>query len=32
MTDQLKSITAQQCTLAPARYDDLKVLFLNCTL
>lgn len=32
MTDQFKKITADQCTLAPAKYDDLKVLFLNCTL
>ena len=32
MTDQLESITAQQCTNPPARYDDLNVLMLNCTL
>ncbi|MEM8955269.1 MAG: flavodoxin family protein [Verrucomicrobiota bacterium] len=33
MTEQLNKITALQCgSSAPARYDDLKVLFLNCTL
>lgn len=32
MSDQLKSITEQQCGCAPAKYDDLKVLMLNCTL
>jgi len=32
MTQQLKDITAQQCSVAPAKYDDLSVLFLNCTL
>jgi len=32
MTDQLTKITDHQCTAPPARYDDLKVLFLNCTL
>ena len=32
MSEQLKRITAKECTLAPAKYDDLKVLFLNCTL
>ncbi|MEM6259505.1 MAG: NAD(P)H-dependent oxidoreductase [Planctomycetota bacterium] len=32
MSEQLKRITAEQCTIAPAKYDDLKVLFLNCTL
>jgi len=32
MTDQLTKITEHQCTAAPATYDDLKVLFLNCTL
>ena len=32
MTEQLRSIMEQQCRVAPAKYDDLKVLFLNCTL
>ncbi len=33
MTEQLEKITALQCgSSAPAKYDDLKVLFLNCTL
>jgi multimeric flavodoxin WrbA len=32
MTDQLKTITAQQCESPPAKYDDLSVLMLNCTL
>ena len=32
MTDQLKGITDQQCTNAPASYNDLSVLMLNCTL
>jgi len=32
MTDQLKTITAHQCSTAPATYNDLKALFLNCTL
>ena len=32
MTEQLTRVTDQQCQHAPARYDDLKVLFLNCTL
>ena len=32
MTDQLIGITAQQCTNAPASYNDLSVLMLNCTL
>ncbi|MEM9323647.1 MAG: flavodoxin family protein, partial [Pseudomonadota bacterium] len=32
MTDQLKNITDTQCKHAPAKYDDLTALFLNCTL
>lgn len=32
MTDQLNNITAAQCANPPATYDDLSVLFLNCTL
>ncbi len=32
MTEQLQRITKHECTVAPAKYDDLKVLFLNCTL
>ena len=32
MTQQLGSITERQCHTAPAQYDDLSVLFLNCTL
>ena len=32
MTEQFKSITETQCTNPPARYDDLTVLMLNCTL
>ncbi|MEM8785976.1 MAG: NAD(P)H-dependent oxidoreductase, partial [Pseudomonadota bacterium] len=32
MTDQLKKITDAQCKTPPARYDDLSVLMLNCTL
>lgn len=32
MTEQLDRITADQCSLPPGRYDDLRVLFLNCTL
>ena len=32
MTEQLKGITDQQCTSAPATYNDLSVLMLNCTL
>mgnify|MGYP001823457484 FL=1 len=31
MTDQLIGITDQQCTNAPASYNDLSVLMLNCT-
>lgn len=32
MSEQLKKITHEQCESAPKKYDDLKVLFLNCTL
>ena len=33
MSEQLERIKALQCgSNAPAKYDDLKVLFLNCTL
>ena len=32
MTQQLERITSEQCTKAPAKYDDLSVLFFNCTL
>ena len=32
MSKQLEEITKNQCTTAPAKYEDLKVLFLNCTL
>ena len=32
MTEQLDRLTAHQCTAPPANYDDLKVLFFNCTL
>lgn len=32
MSEQLKTITANQCEDAPASYDDLTVLMLNCTL
>ena len=32
MATQLETITRDQCTRAPAKYDDLSVLFLNCTL
>lgn len=32
MSKQLKQITENQCQNAPAKYDDLKALFLNCTL
>jgi len=32
MSEQLQRITQHECTIAPAKYDDLKVLFLNCTL
>ncbi|MEM9081590.1 MAG: flavodoxin family protein, partial [Verrucomicrobiota bacterium] len=33
MSEQLEKMKAVQCgSNAPATYDDLKVLFLNCTL
>lgn len=32
MTEQLNRITEHQCSTPPAKYDDLSVLFLNCTL
>lgn len=32
MSEQLKQITENQCQNAPTKYDDLKALFLNCTL
>jgi hypothetical protein len=32
MSEQLKQITENQYQNAPAKYDDLKALFLNCTL
>jgi hypothetical protein len=32
MSDQLSEKMQQHCETAPATYDDLKVLFLNCTL
>ncbi len=32
MSQQLEKITEKQCALPPKKYDDLKVLFLNCTL
>jgi len=32
MSKQLEKITEKQCALPPKKYDDLKVLFLNCTL
>ena len=32
MTNQLNEITKKHCDNPPAKYDDLKVLFLNCTL
>ena len=32
MSNQLTKITEQHCSNPPAKYDDLKVLFLNCTL
>ena len=32
MSKQLQQITESQCQNAPAKYDDLKALFLNCTL
>ncbi|MEM0913183.1 MAG: NAD(P)H-dependent oxidoreductase [Planctomycetota bacterium] len=32
MSDQLEKVTQQLCSVPPAAYDDLSVLFLNCTL
>lgn len=32
MTEQPSKITEEQCDNPPASYDDLSVLFLNCTL
>ena len=32
MSNQLKQITEKNCEHQPAKYNDLKVLFLNCTL
>ncbi|MEM9768993.1 MAG: flavodoxin family protein, partial [Cyanobacteria bacterium P01_D01_bin.71] len=32
MSEQLKKITENQCQTAPAQYNDLRALFLNCTL
>ncbi|MEM8638810.1 MAG: NAD(P)H-dependent oxidoreductase [Cyanobacteria bacterium P01_G01_bin.54] len=32
MTEQLKKITEAQRQTSPKKYDDLKALFLNCTL
>ncbi|MEM6646139.1 MAG: flavodoxin family protein [Bacteroidota bacterium] len=32
MSEQLNTINDHLCTKAPATYDDLSVLFLNCTL
>ena len=32
MTEQLKNITAEHCVNPPAKYEDLSVLMLNCTL
>ncbi|WP_276389770.1 flavodoxin family protein [Eudoraea chungangensis] len=32
MSEQLKRITEKHCTNPPASYEDLNVLFLNCTL
>ncbi len=32
MSEQLKQIIENQCKNAPAKYDDLQALFLNCTL
>ncbi len=32
MSEQLNEITLNQCNNPPAKYDDLSVLFLNCTL
>jgi len=32
MSEQLKEKMKHHCDTAPAKYNDLKVLFLNCTL
>lgn len=32
MSKQLQEITDNLCENTPAKYDDLKALFLNCTL
>ena len=32
MSKQLSEMTEQHCSNPPAKYNDLKVLFLNCTL
>ena len=32
MSEQLDKITEHLCSVPPAKYDDLQVLFLNCTL
>ena len=32
MSKQLKTITQKHCTNPPSTYEDLSVLFLNCTL
>lgn len=32
MTEQLQSVTTEQCENPPASYSDLSVLLLNCTL
>ncbi len=32
MSKQLSKMTEQHCSNPPAKYNDLKVLFLNCTL
>ncbi|MEM6793840.1 MAG: NAD(P)H-dependent oxidoreductase [Acidobacteriota bacterium] len=32
MSDQHQKINKHLCSAPPARYDDLSVLFLNCTL
>ncbi|MEJ2161789.1 MAG: flavodoxin family protein, partial [Robiginitalea sp.] len=32
MSEQLKRMTEKHCENPPSQYDDLKVLFLNCTL
>lgn len=32
MNEQLKAVTEKACENPPSKYNDLKVLFLNCTL